>query len=90
MTYRGHVENGVVVLDEGVPLPEGVEVTVDLAEANPAEPSGHAELNAPGKDPLWGLLADDAELVDQILADVMEDRQRCMAGRMGERDGKKR
>ena len=36
------------------------------------------------------VFADDAELVDQILAGVMEDRRRCIAGRMGERDGKKR
>jgi len=76
MTYRGHVEKGVVVLDEGVPLPEGAEVTVDLAEANPAEPSGQTEPNRPSKDAFWGLFADDAELVDQILADIMQDRQR--------------
>ncbi len=35
MTYRGHVKNGVVVLDEPVKLPEGVEVKVDLAAASP-------------------------------------------------------
>jgi hypothetical protein len=28
MVARGHVENGVVVLDEGVRLPEGLEVTI--------------------------------------------------------------
>jgi len=32
MTYRGHVENGVVVLDDPVELPEGAVVQVDLAE----------------------------------------------------------
>ncbi|MCG3197311.1 MAG: hypothetical protein GHCLOJNM_01796 [bacterium] len=32
MTYRGHVENGVVVLDEGAELPEGAVVEVDLPE----------------------------------------------------------
>ena len=30
MTYRGHVENGIVVLDEPVALPEGAPVQVDL------------------------------------------------------------
>lgn len=30
MPYRGHVNNGVVVLDENVPLPDGAEVLVDL------------------------------------------------------------
>ena len=34
MTYRGHVKNGVVVLDEPVKLPEGAEVKVDLAAAS--------------------------------------------------------
>jgi predicted DNA-binding antitoxin AbrB/MazE fold protein len=28
MVARGHVENGVIVLDDGVRLPEGQEVTV--------------------------------------------------------------
>jgi hypothetical protein len=28
MTYRGHIKNGVVVLDEGSSLPEGTEVLV--------------------------------------------------------------
>ena len=31
MNYRGHVENGVVVLDEPVKLPEGTQVRVELA-----------------------------------------------------------
>jgi hypothetical protein len=30
MTYRGRIENGKVVLDESVELPEGAEVKVDL------------------------------------------------------------
>jgi hypothetical protein len=30
MTYRGHVENGIVVLDDAVALPEGASVQVDL------------------------------------------------------------
>jgi len=32
MTYRGHVENGVVVLDERAPLPEGAAVVVAPAD----------------------------------------------------------
>ena len=30
MSYHGHVRNGVVVLDELPPLPEGIEVRVEL------------------------------------------------------------
>jgi len=29
MIYRGHVQKGVVVLDRGVELPDGTEVTVE-------------------------------------------------------------
>lgn len=32
MVYHGHVENGVVVLDEPAKLPEGAEVRVELAD----------------------------------------------------------
>lgn len=42
MTYKGHIKNGSVVLDEPVALPEGAEVTVDLAPA--AQPVPLAEL----------------------------------------------
>jgi predicted DNA-binding antitoxin AbrB/MazE fold protein len=39
MTYRGRIKNGVVVLDEKVPLPEGTEVEVVL----PTHTGGAAE-----------------------------------------------
>jgi hypothetical protein len=32
MTYPGHVQNGAVILDEAIDLPEGARVTVALAE----------------------------------------------------------
>jgi len=32
MTYRGHVKNGMVVLDEPMALPEGAEVRVEVAK----------------------------------------------------------
>ncbi len=32
MTYQGHVENGTVVLDDGMNLPNGVIVTVCLVD----------------------------------------------------------
>jgi len=37
MTYRGHVKNGVVVMDDSVKLPEGAEVKVDLLAASPPD-----------------------------------------------------
>ena len=42
MTYRGHVKNGVVVLDDEVTLPEGTEVSVD--------PLGPAEVDEDGAE----------------------------------------
>jgi hypothetical protein len=33
MTYRGHVNNGVVVLDDAVALPEGLSVRVEPADS---------------------------------------------------------
>ncbi len=41
MTYRGHVRNGVVVLDEAVKLPQGAAVRVELAA--PDDPRTLAE-----------------------------------------------
>jgi hypothetical protein len=35
MTYKGHVQNGVVVLDEPTDLPDGAEVRVELASGEP-------------------------------------------------------
>ena len=32
MIYRGHIENGVVVLDAPVALPDGVQVSVHIRE----------------------------------------------------------
>jgi len=39
MIYRGHVQNGVVVLEDGVELPDGMEVKVETVKASelPAE-----------------------------------------------------
>jgi len=33
MSFKGHVQNGVVVLDEPASLPEGSEVRVELADS---------------------------------------------------------
>jgi hypothetical protein len=38
MVAHGHVQNGVIVLDNGVRLPEGQKVTVTPAAPTPAAP----------------------------------------------------
>jgi hypothetical protein len=48
MVARGHLQNGVVVLDGGVRLPEGQEVMVLVGEAAPPRgPAGHSVLDIP-------------------------------------------
>ena len=39
MTYRGHVSNGVVVLDDAVTLPEGLTVKVEPMEGDRDRPA---------------------------------------------------
>jgi hypothetical protein len=45
MTINGHVENGKIVLDESVPLTEGMKVRIELLQAPPPD-NGQTE----GKD----------------------------------------
>ena len=45
MTYRGHVKNGVVVLDDPVKLPDGAEVRVEVLQAK-SEPTLADELRS--------------------------------------------
>jgi hypothetical protein len=39
MTYRGRVQNGVIVLDPSVSLPEGAEVEVQPLQAETSPPT---------------------------------------------------
>jgi len=39
MIYRGHVKNGMVVLESEAQLPEGIEVRVEPVEPPPDEPA---------------------------------------------------
>ena len=38
MSYCGHIENGVVVLDELADIPEGTAVTIEPAPAHAGDP----------------------------------------------------
>ena len=49
MTMRGHIQNGTVVLDEPVKLPDGTSVEVDMRPAT--------ETGEPG--PTWGEVVRD-------------------------------
>ena len=71
MTYKGHVENGAIVLDDRVELPDGVLVTIELAGDSAKEDGGSApsfvERYAAVIGKARGLPADAAENHDHYL-----------------------
>jgi hypothetical protein len=69
MVARGRVQNGVVVLEDGVHLPEGQEVTV-LALA-PAAPETHSILDIPPVS-LGSVLSPSA--AEDLLGEMLEGR----------------
>jgi hypothetical protein len=46
MTYRGHVKNGRITLDESVNLPEGVEVKIEIVDNCHEQPTIWDKLRA--------------------------------------------
>ena len=73
MVARGRVQNGVVVLDDGVRLPEGQEVTVLARGTAPAAPSlpgsPHSVLDIPAVSlgPVLRTLTADNDLLGEML-----------------------
>ena len=66
MTLRGHVRNGVIVLDESAQLPEGTEVRVETVP--PQEGSGKPRrVGGQLRGKIW--MADD---FDEMPADLRE------------------
>lgn len=66
MTYRGKVRDGVVILEQGGPLPEGTEVRVEpIDDADGTAGLRDALLNLAGT--LDGLPADMAENHDHYI-----------------------
>ena len=57
MPYRGHVENGAIVLDEAMQLPDGAVVKIALAGAAPNADGSRPDSVEPGtgRFPLRGL-----------------------------------
>lgn len=63
MTYRGHIQNGTVVLDDPVRLPEGAQVWVESVSA-----SGD-EVLAAARHVYEGLAADEVDKIERIALD---------------------
>ncbi len=49
MVYSGHVKNGVVVFDQPVALPDGLEVSIEVAEKASATPANEEQIPTPGQ-----------------------------------------
>lgn len=77
MTTRGRVQNGVVVLDDGVRFPEGQEVTVLGHETAPVVPSlqsspPHSVLEIPAVS--LGLVLCARTPDDDLLGEMLDGR----------------
>jgi hypothetical protein len=76
MTARGQVQNGVIVLEQGIRFPEGQQVIVTPSEASldltaSSSTRGHSLLDIPPTS-LGTVLRDssrDDDLLDEMLAD---------------------
>ena len=73
MVYQGHVENGVVVLDDDVRLPEGIEVKI--------EPVGSPNLEKSDDCPtLYERLKPVVGIVDGLPEDFSENHDHYVHG----------
>ncbi len=68
MTYRGHVRNGQIALDEPAALPEGAAVTIEVVGA--AEP----------RPPVWDRLLELAGTVEGLPPDAARDLDHYLYG----------
>ncbi len=74
MVIIGHVKNGVIVLNNGVQLPEGQEVTVLIPAAWPAGPQPHSILDiAPVS---LGVLLRPLTAEDDLLGEILDGGRR--------------
>jgi len=68
MTYRGHVEDGRVVLDEPTQLPEGAEVKIEVVQ------------DGDGKPTIWGKLLKLAGTVEGLPPDMAQEHDHYLYG----------
>ena len=72
MVVRGHVKNGVVVLEKGVRLPEGQAVTVMARGTMPAGSQSHSILDIPTVS--VGAVLRPLTSDDDLLGEMLEGR----------------
>jgi hypothetical protein len=73
MTYRGHVKNGQITLDEPVELPEGAAVNVDLVAVETEE-------NGQEQPTIWAKLLKLAGTVEGLPSDLAKNHDHYLYG----------
>jgi hypothetical protein len=79
VTYRGHIRNGVVVLDLGASLPEGTPVSVEplaISASSPGSPQAVQEVAGTWRGQAGEMNRLLEELRDDKRAEVDAERQR--------------
>ena len=70
-TYRGHVHDCVIVIDEPCAMPEGAQVQVRFEESRPFEPDWDKAWAQVGSDRDVEGRSDVSERADEILAEAV-------------------
>ncbi len=73
MTYRGHVKNGQITLDEPVELPEGAAVNVDVVAVEIVE-------NGAEQPTIWEKLLKLAGTVEGLPSDLAKNHDHYLYG----------
>jgi len=68
MTYRGHIKNGQILLDDPVALPEGAEVNVEVVANGEPQPT------------IWDKLLKLAGTVEGLPSDMAENHDHYLYG----------
>ena len=68
MTYRGHIKNGQILLDDPVNLPDGAEVHVEVVE------------NVELKPTIWDKLLKLAGTVEGLPPDIAQNHDHYLYG----------
>ncbi|MFI5379941.1 MAG: hypothetical protein ACHRHE_11635 [Tepidisphaerales bacterium] len=71
MTYRGHICNGTVVLDQSLELPEGTEVDVEI----------RSSADSPRPSTLYERFSDLIGVCPDLPPDMAENHDRYLHGR---------
>jgi hypothetical protein len=68
MTYRGHVKNGQIALDEPAELPDGAEVKIEVVTSGNGEPT------------VWTSLMELAGTVEGLPPDMAQNHDHYLYG----------